>query len=238
MLLNAIIGGRTMEVMFDTGAACSYFGRDQLTAAGAKFFPTGEKTQSQGVGGIVEVEICMCEVRLGDITRTVPLMVAPTGAMTPLLGQTFFNPFRYDIDTSAGIIRFYKKGGSQSEGFDTINVPFVPVGNELEVPISINGHSGTAYFDTGAGCTMLSMNQLRSMGIPVNTDQPMMVSGVGGGSIAFRMRVDRFQVGQVQKNNFDIVASPSCSFSLIGQDFFKDKRFSIDNEARVIKFAH
>ena len=239
MLLNAVVGGRTMEVMFDTGAASSYFGKNQLETAGCKFYPTGQKMQSHGVGGAVDVEICMCEVRLNDIVRTVPLMVASSNSMTPLLGQTFFNPFRFDIDTAAGIIHFYnKKGGGANEGFDTLNVPFVPIGNELEVPISINGSRGKAYFDTGAGCTMFSMLQLARMGIAVPTDHPMMVSGVGGGGIAYRFHVDRLDVGPVQKTNMDLVASPSCSFSLIGQDFFKDKRFTIDNEARVIKFVH
>lgn len=238
MLVNAEIGGRMMEVMFDTGASESFFGRDQLINAGCKFYPTGQSTSSYGVGGEVKVDICACEVRLGDIVRTIPIMVSARNSDIPLLGQGFFNPFRYDIDTSAGVIHFHKKGSHGSEGFDTMNVPFTPAGNELEVVCSINGHDCKAYFDTGAGCTMFSMTALRQAGISVPSDaQPMMVSGVGGGGIAYRFRVDRVALGPVQKSNMEIVASPSCNFCLIGQDFFKDKRFSIDNENRVIKFV-
>jgi clan AA aspartic protease (TIGR02281 family) len=239
MLVNATVGGRQMEVMFDTGAASCYFGRNQLEAAGAKFTPTGQKTQSMGVGGYVDVEICLAEVRLGDIVRTIPLMVASKAEMTPLLGQNFFNPFRYDIDTSAGMVHFYKKGGSSHESFDTMNVPFVQTGNELQVVASINGHETQAFFDTGAGCTMFSMSAARNMGLSIPHDAtPIMVNGVGGGSLAYRFRVDRVALGPVQKSNMEIVVSPSCPVSLIGQDFFKDKRFTIDNEAHMIKFVH
>ncbi len=239
MLVTATVGGRQMEVMFDTGAASCYFGRNQLEAAGAKFTPTGQKTQSMGVGGYVDVEMCLCEVKLGDIVRTIPLMVASKAEMTPLLGQNFFNPFRYDIDTSAGIVHFYKKGGASHEGFDTMNVPFVQVGNELQVVASINGRETQAFFDTGAGCTMFSAAAARQMGISIPHDAtPIMVTGVGGGSLAYRFRVDRLALGPVQKSNMEIVVSPSCPVSLIGQDFFKDKRFTIDNEAHVIKFVH
>ena len=238
MLVNAEIGGRMMEVMFDTGAAQSYFGRNQLTNAGCKFYPTGQKTSSYGVGGKVDVEICACEVRLGDIIRTIPIMVAAQNTDIPLLGQSFFNPFLYDIDTAAGIIHFHRKGAHTSEGFDTMNVPFTPMGNELEVTCSIDGHDCKAYFDTGAGCSLFSLAVLRNMGIsPPSDAQPVMVSGVGGGNIAYRFKVNRLSLGPVQKSPMEIVASPSCSFCLIGQDFFKDKRFSIDNENRVIKFV-
>jgi clan AA aspartic protease (TIGR02281 family) len=239
MLMNATVGGRTMEVMFDTGAAYCYFGRNQLENIGAKIIPTGQKVHPMGVGGTVDAEICLAEVRLGDIVQTVPLMVATKADMTPLLGQNFFNPFQYDIDTSAGIVHFSKKGsGRRSEGFDTMNVPFTKVGNELQVVASVNGHETTAFFDTGAFATMFSMSAAHSMGISIPRDAtPMMVSGVGGGSVAFRFRVDRVSLGPVQKQNMEIVVAPSCPMSLIGQDFFKDKRFTIDNEAQVIKFA-
>jgi predicted aspartyl protease len=236
MLVNASIGGRPMEVMFDTGAASSYFGKNQL--AGAKITATGRKGESTGVGGSVKIEEYIAEVKLGDITRTVPLMVAENSSITPLLGQTFFNPFRYDIDTSAGVIHFYKKGGHNSEGFDTMNVPFVQKGNELEVVVSINGHQTTAFFDTGAGLTMFPLTTLASMGIRVPSNAtPVSIGGVGGAGIAFRFPVERVALGAVQKSNMEIVASPSCPIALIGQDFFKDKRFSIDNEAHLIKFV-
>jgi predicted aspartyl protease len=238
MLVNAEVGGRMMEVMFDTGAEQSYFGRNQLINAGCKFYPTGEKTSSYGVGGKVDVDICACEVRLGDIVRTIPIMVSAQNTDIPLLGQSFFNPFRYDIDTSAGIIHFQRKGAHSNEGFDTMNVPFTPKGNELEVICSIDGHDCKAYFDTGAGCSMFSLAVLQNMGISVPRDaEPLMLSGVGGGGIAYRFRVNRLSLGPVQKSPMEIVASPSCAFCLIGQDFFKDKRFSIDNENRVIKFV-
>jgi clan AA aspartic protease (TIGR02281 family) len=239
MLMNATVGGRTMEVMFDTGAAYCYFGRNQLESIGAKIIPTGQHVHPTGVGGTVDAEICLAEVQLGDIVQTVPLMVATKTDITPLLGQNFFNPFQYDIDTSAGIVHFSKKGSSRrSEGFDTMNVPFTRVGNELQVVASVNGHETTAFFDTGAFGTMFSMSAARSMGLSIPHDaRPMMVSGVGGGSIAFRFRVDRVALGPVQKQNMEIVVAPSCPMSLIGQDFFKDKRFTIDNEAQVIKFA-
>jgi clan AA aspartic protease (TIGR02281 family) len=239
MLMNATVGGRTMEVMFDTGAAYCYFGRNQLESIGAKITPTGQMVHPTGVGGTVDAEICLAEVRLGDIVQTVPLMVATKTDITPLLGQNFFNPFQYDIDTSAGIVHFSKKGSSRrSEGFDTMNVPFTRVGNELQVVASVNGHDTTAFFDTGAFGTMFSMSAARSMGISIPRDAtPMMVSGVGGGSVAFRFRVARVALGPVQKQNMEIVVAPSCPMSLIGQDFFRDKRFTIDNEAQVIKFA-
>jgi predicted aspartyl protease len=238
MLVNAIVNGRPIELMFDTGASGTYFGRPLLERAGIRLQSTGQKGYNTGVSGQVEVEVCLAEIQLGDIVRTIPVSVANAEHGFCLLGENFFNPFRYDIDSSAGVIHFYKKGGSSSEGFDTINIPFVPESNEMRVTFSINGRPFQAYFDTGAGATTICARDFASLGLQIPSDHQLChISGVGGDSVGYVFNVDRVSLGPIQKTNFRIIVAGSSPVSLIGQDFFKDKRFTIDNENRVIKFS-
>ena len=133
-------------MIFDTGASLCLFGQNHLDAAGvtgAKL--TGEKSAVGGVGNTATSTLEeIVSIRVGNITRTMPVSVSAKMSLPPLLGETFYNGYYCDIDSSAGVIRFTKKTSKRrysSTAYDTINVPYETMGNNLVVQAKINGAS-------------------------------------------------------------------------------------------------
>jgi predicted aspartyl protease len=242
IFVNALINGRPMKVMFDTGAASCFFGRSELNNAGVSYVPTGETAAVRGVGSqTVRCDQADLEITLGDITRkTTCLIAVPSAHTEPLIGQTFFKDFRYDIDTTAGVIHFRKKGSRNREAYDTINIPFTEAGNNIVVTAKVNGIECPMFFDTGAFGNLFSFGVWRQMGLSIPSDAEMVVTkGVGGFARGYRFKVGRIELGSIIKTNVEVVVSQSAPpIPLLGQTFFKDKQFSIDNENHVIRFVH
>src|SRR5690606_1159305 len=111
--------------IFDTGAELTVLGLDHLRALGISP-PVGKPTgASVGVGGQVGTWDMTAEVSLGNIRRRMHVAVLEKYEGLPLLGQTFFRGYHYDIDNSAGAIRFSKRGNNRTSGtYDSINIPF------------------------------------------------------------------------------------------------------------------
>jgi len=168
-------------------------------------------------------------------------MVQERFDLPPLLGQTFYNGYQYDIDNQSGVIRFTKKGSSKNNvGFDAIEVPFQTVGNNLVVVAEINGHQCPMYFDTGAGMNLFDMRTFMSMGLSIPSDASMMmVGGVGGSVPGYSFNISSMRLGSIQKNNLPVcvVTTGGPPLPLLGQPFLRDRRFTIDNDKKVIRFS-
>ena len=247
MLVKGAVNGRSIDMLFDTGASICAFGANNLAAIGVTP-PSGKPTRiMQGVGGMVAVREMEVEISLGPIRRHVPIVVSDN-LEQPLLGQTFFSDFAYDIDTAGGFIRLTKKSGGPGGGTqradlypaDAVAVPFRREGNQIVVEAKVNGQPYSMYFDTGASGTVFSFGDLQSLGISVPPDaQGIMGRGVGGGTPGYLMKIDRLELGPVLKSNLSVqVLAQTARRPLLGQSFFGDKRFTIDNDNKVIRFWH
>lgn len=241
LLVEGQLNGRPMPMIFDTGAEGCVFGQNHLDAAGIsqKGKAVGYAT---GVGGNVKITELNAEVSAGSLKRKLPIMIQARLEAPPLLGETFFAGYTYAIDNRAGIIRFNKKGAGKSTngiGFDTIEVPYTPAGKNMLVTIEIEGRPIQACFDTGASGVVLGMNDAAALGLRIPEDSGWGASaGIGGQVTTARFNVRSIKMGAIQKSNFPInVLMSGLPYPLVGQTFFGDRKFTIDQEHRVIHFS-
>ncbi|MBY0547134.1 MAG: retroviral-like aspartic protease family protein [Candidatus Obscuribacterales bacterium] len=240
LYVTGTVNGRSMQMLFDTGAESCAFGQNHLDAAGIT--EKGEFAgYAQGVGGHVKVSQMTAEIQVSNLKRKIPIIVQQKLSAPPLLGETFYEGYAYDIDNSAAIIRFTKKGtrNAGSVGFDTIDVPYTLAGRNMMVTIEVDGRPIAACFDTGAAGVVFGSVDAARCGLQIPEDARLVQSGGIGGTVpsaAFNVRTIR--MGSIQKSNFPVrVLMGSLPYPLVGQTFFGDRKFVIDQEKRVIRFA-
>lgn len=241
-VVDAQVNGRPIAMIFDTGAEACVFGKNHLKQLGINP-PTGEPTgKSSGVGsaGTVGTWEMPVDLRVGNIVRhNFTVAVQDEMPCDPLLGQTFFRDFEYTTDPGANTIAFKKKGATDSLYGDRNAVPFVKEGRELVVNVQINGRSCPMYFDTGADQISFSPGHLKSLGMSIPEDaQEGTSTGIGGSTKSYNFSIDRIVLGPIDKSNVEVsvVEASRMPKPLLGQNFFKDWQFTIDNDRHVIRF--
>lgn len=136
------------------------------------------------------------------------------------------------------------EGGGSSVGdlvgnVQTATVYFENVGNSLFVPASINNRPIKMIFDSGAhGCT-IGLNDAAELGLKTPEGKfTVQHGGIGSEGVVggWNMNVT-LKVGNIEKRNFPIsVMANSATPPLLGQTFFKEFNYSVDNAARSIRF--
>ncbi|MGD9681636.1 MAG: aspartyl protease family protein [Candidatus Obscuribacterales bacterium] len=254
LYLTAYVNNRPIEVMFDTGAEDCAFGKNHLQQLGIALPPGPPIGKAAGVGGEpVDVWAMNASVKVGQIERkNFPIGVQERMSGAPLLGQTFFRDFRYSIEASQsgtrGTIRFVRNdliGGRSSTGSiydrqtNRYEVPFHREGKEMVVQVEINGRPIPMIFDTGAHGVVLDREQMNQVGlsIPDNAEEGLS-SGIAGTVKRFIFPVSRIKMGPIEKTNFQIsiLDQGKLPHPLMGQEFFQEWRYAIDNVHNVMKF--
>lgn len=246
LFLNGSVNGRSLAMMFDTGAEQCHFSRQQLESLGIKVEHNGVKIPVQGIAGMSYSEMIMADIAIGDLRRRIPVLVDDAPLGMPIVGETFFKEFRYDIDNAGGFIKFSKKprAGMASHSYestDVIAVPYKNMGDNMVVMAKVNGMQFPMIFDTGSFAICFSMPQAASLGIRIPSDAKVMATAGAGGTVrAYEFTIDRIELGSIIKTSVPIVVNESSSppLPLLGQPFYKDRRFSVDTEKHLIKFAH
>ncbi|HEY9714677.1 MAG TPA: retroviral-like aspartic protease family protein [Chroococcales cyanobacterium] len=241
--INGQVNGRSHDMVFDTGASATVFGKNHLHELGIQE-PTGKSDgSSMGVGssGTVPYWRMSVTLKVGDIERkNFPILVQDNLMAPPLLGQTFFQDFQYSIHPTAHEITFTRKSSSTASSVgDRNSVPFRREGNELIVMAEVNGRQMAMYFDTGAANCAFSKAQLRSAGIPIPEDAVASQSlGVGGITSAMSFTIRRMKLGPIDKQDVQVSAvdEANMQYPLLGQSFFSDWQYTIDNANHVIHF--
>jgi predicted aspartyl protease len=246
MVVDAYVNNRPVKMIFDTGAEAVVFGKNHLSELGLGA-PKGEATGLSfgvGDGGAQRAWNTTATIKLGQIEKTnCPIAVHEDMPTLPLLGQTFFKDFQYSIQrgqNGGGSIRFRRKNASAGDSIvrDPGAVPFVRQGNEIVVPVEINGRKTNMFFDTGAEQCVFSEAQLRQLGITVPEDAADGRSiGIAGSTATKTFTVARMRLGSVEKNNVSVsmVESYHMPLPLLGQTFFGDLRCELDNEAHLLR---
>jgi clan AA aspartic protease (TIGR02281 family) len=244
MLVDAFVNGRAAKMTFDTGAEGCYFTKDQILALGINP-PEGPPTgTSIGAGGAPVQQWQMpLDIQVGPIRKHIVAGVGASSVDTgpPLLGQSFFAGSEYSIDQGAHAIVFRRKTAASGNAADLYSIPFTKragVGADLQITAEVHGHRCPILFDTGAQTTIMSMSNLQQLGLSVPEDaQKTAIRGVGGERSAYLMTLDELRVGPVVKRGFQVTVVDSGD-GLLGQDFFSDWRFTIDNTNHLIKLFH
>lgn len=244
-MVDAVVNDRPVRMMFDTGASTCLFGQNQFTQARvANVAMTTAKHDIGGVGNTVESgTAALVDLRVGGIRRKMPVMVIKHLDTEPLLGQTFYNGYHYDIDNTAGVIRFVKKTASRKSSYttyDTIDIPFETVGNNMVVKAKINGHECPMYFDTGSYGVVMGMKTAAAVGLHVSRTARRSISqGVGGAVYGYEIYAGRIELGSMQQSGctVTVLMDGEPPMPLLGQSFFKNRRFTVDNEKHLIRFS-
>lgn len=108
--------------------------------------------------------------------------------------------------------------------------------DDIVVDGSINKRRLAFCFDTGASVTLVGKNHLASLGIhPPTTPATGQVGGIGGTIDTWTMKMD-VSIGGITKRIPVRIAEHWDHAPLLGQDFFSDVDYEIDNKGHCINF--
>ncbi len=245
LYVSGAVNSTPLDFVFDTGADHTVIGMDHLAKIGLPR-PSGPPSgQSMGVGNAVTNNWTLSTtVKIGGIERrNFPLLVSDRSGVPPLLGRNFLDPYNYTIDTSGGSILLTKKVTAvASGGYSTTSqggVPFKRVkGGGMVVNVEVNGRTIEMLFDTGAQSCLFSRADVNRLGISVPADaEHEMTQGVGGAMPGLRFPISRMRCGPIDKSNILItVVEQNFGEPLLGQQFFHDFQYTIDDQNNVIRF--
>jgi clan AA aspartic protease (TIGR02281 family) len=112
--------------------------------------------------------------------------------------------------------------------------------NSFVLDAYVNGRPMKMIFDTGAEDCAFGKDNLAAAGLPGPTGKPTGTAhgvGDGGAQATWDMRVD-LKVGTIERKNFEIgVQEKMNDHPLLGQTFFQDFTYTIDNGAHSIHFV-
>lgn len=240
LIVRAQVNGKPLEMLFDTGASTTCVTLDAWRRLGNQV-PTGGATDFvHGVGGKVGVWKRDAEFALGKFKRNLTVTILPEMmGENGLVGQNFFQDLQYNLSGNADYIHIFAKGSqtaSRSIPMNTIDIPFTKVGNNLMVDVLINGKPCQMFFDTGASGVLVDSMTAAMLNLhPTGEYMVGQMGGVGAKSSVYYFNVESIALGDVVKRNIRIGVG-GAGVCLLGQDFFKDRRYVIDNEKQCIRF--
>lgn len=241
------VNGRALDFVFDTGCDQTVIGMDDLVRCGLSK-PSGPPSgKSIGIGNAVtdnwRISVTL---RVGGIERrNFPLLVSDRTGVPPLLGRNFYSPYQFTIDKTGGTINLVKNVTATAQagrhgGYvsGSSGVPFRKLkGGGILVTAEVNGRPIEMLFDTGAQGCLFSSHHMKQLGITIPDDAVDSVGrGVGGSTHTKNFPISRIRLGSVEKSNFVIgVTEIPFGEPLLGQSFFGDCQYTIDDQASVIR---
>lgn len=263
LIVPATVNGVPAQMIFDTGASSTHVSERWLAMLGVKPKYTKYSGRAMGVGGEVNYRVALLTIKVGELERTIPVSVQegsgsigevssnPLSEM-PLLGQTFYKDFIYEIDDNGQKISFKKLASRPNDKTDKKNssqrtnqkladneVPFYYEGNNIIVTVKINGRECEMIFDTGAGSVAFADRHLAACGInrPVDSFSGQ-GGGVGGRREAYAFTLDSVKLGSIEKRGVacHVLLNTPFPKPLLGQTFLQGLKYTIDPGRKVIIF--
>lgn len=248
-IVKAEINGRSLDMMFDTGANFCAIGGNHLKSIGIDPGALKGKTQLCGGsgGGVVAVKVVPLTIKLGKTTRTVDFFLQPEMPTAPLVGHNFVLGFQYEMNNQLQIVRLRKQGAGRTASAaaaaridprDRNAVPFVMSGKSIVVPVEVCGKEVPMVFDTGCDGIAFPARVWQQLNLPnaklVGTG---MARGIDGVTPCYMYKVDRIDFGPVSLKDVPVTVSvPGPSLPLLGQRVLGTEKFVIDETSHVIRF--
>lgn len=141
--------------------------------------------------------------------------------------------------------RQQRHGQEASGGGDDLSMPpecrvsFTKESNCMIVDGRVNGRSTRMLFDTGAENVVFGMNHIQEMGINLGkSEQTVNVTGSGSrGSQKSEVHLVELSLGNIVRKNFPIlVMEHADNYPIIGQRFFNELKYTVDNNSNCITF--
>jgi predicted aspartyl protease len=254
VVVDGSINGRSIPMIFDTGASSCTVTLQQLKSLGIEA-PKGNPTgYAGGVGSAHKIAAwtILADLKLGKLERRqFPLTVIDSEIGMPLLGETFYRDLEYSIDAASSSISFKTKNSTSvlrvtsakagvtvgADGKYVYNVPFTMEGKSIIVTAKIAGQPCQMIFDTGADISMFTARQVRDLHIQLQpTGKMIHVGGISGKTEAQVYLVNNVQLGPIDKPIVCAVTdNAAMPRPLMGQDYFREYPYSIDHANGVIK---
>ena len=260
IIVSATINNVATKMLFDTGAAVTLCRQSYLESEKIPMGKTSRTGRISGAGGEVDTRSGLAEIGVGDLKRTVPLVIQQDQSEAryglnafnklPILGQNFYKDFTCEIDDSEKTITLHRipphqlssvQGNSNKGNSNSINeVPFRREGNNIFVTAMVNGRECEMVFDTGAHSVVFSDRHLSRYGInrPVQATKTDAASAIGGKKAAYNFNLKRLQLGPIVKKNVPctLAIHGNLSHPLLGQTFLKGLKYTIDPVHNLIRF--
>jgi len=247
MRIDCFLNNRPIKMVFDTGATGIVIGKNQLEEIGLKP-PDGDPTGHSG-GSAIDGEqpywMMKADLKVATVFRSnIPIKVISYNSGPPLLGQTFIQDFDYVIDSSAGVIRLTRKDvhnplRNSLPLSQASSIPFRWEGTKMVVNVEVNGHPYPMYFDTGnsAAAITFAMSDVKALNLNTEESEGATTGGVTGTGSALRFKVKRLKFGPIEKFDVPVLANYSAlERPLVGQQMYEGYEFTVDNDAKLIKF--
>lgn len=234
--VKCLVNGRPVSMLFDTGAEMCAVDQDTARSVGLNIPKDAPTTQVTGSVGVENARVVNTQIELGKIKRTVPLMVLEK-SKHQVLGMSFYGDLQYRIDNSLHAISFAKDASSMGD-YNTEDIPFTKRGKDIIVEVKVNGKAFPMCFDTGAQGTIFPGAALAGGGSGWELVGQNTASGIGGqGGVKGVYRVNTLELGRIRKNNMEVVVDPNFThpYGLLGQDFYGDKTYTIDQTNNRIR---
>lgn len=243
--IEVLVNNRPMTFHLDTGAGSTMIGANQLEQLGLGRPVQGQTFQSRGVGERQNMKAWQqrLDLKVGNIyTRDFPVMVQDYYEGEPLLGRDFLSDWDVNINESTRQVTFIRKGSetAHAQARGTMDVPFVLEGRHMVVDGFVNGKPYKFYFDTGADGVCFSMNDLHKLDMEdvTATARQGYSEGVGGKTLTYIFPINSLKVGPISRENFQVqaVENSQMNHPLLGQSFFGEYNYQIDEVHKVIHF--
>ncbi|QQR58130.1 MAG: clan AA aspartic protease [Candidatus Melainabacteria bacterium] len=249
IMVDVRINGRTMPMVFDTGAPGICIDKEMAQSLGLAV-PRGKADGATGGSSnttTIDFWNINATVQVGPISKdNTRVKIYEKIHTRPLLGQGFFKDFDYTIDHSAKCIEFRKKGMSNSGGKGySIPFTFKKEGRRIIVEVDINGKKGPVMLDTGntaSGIAFHSKEQMKKFGINELPEDAQLAttSGVSGSGSCYTFNLPRIKLGPIEKTNLNADLANEVDddedLPLLGQEMLSGWQFTIDMEKKVIHF--
>ncbi len=242
LLLPVSINGKTCLMLFDTGADDITIGKKQLEDLGFEVPANLPANFVQGVGAPVRCWDMKATVKVGNILRhDFPINVEDGAPLHPIIGQNFFQDRRYTVDLASGriLISAADQENAGKLGAENCSLSFEKIGNQMLVPVTIDGQPTKMIFDTGADGITFNREQACQANLLVPADAKKEIHwGVGGLLEGTGFNVGEVSMGPITRANVkvSVIDSPAMPYPLMGAHFLKDWTYTIDNAKRTISF--
>jgi predicted aspartyl protease len=239
MVVNGWVNNRPMRMWFDTGAT-AHFGKNDLAAAGIPL-PQGKPDgyTTGWAGTIVPIWHMYADVRIGDVSRRLPISVEENSTLPPLIGTDFTRGYEVEIDRAGKRLNLKrnKPGGDTSKLDSLYDLPCTTSGHDVFLKMTVNKRQCDVFIDTGASNTIINAATADRLGIEIPPDAPsMMFTGVGGGTRMRQVPLD-VTLGPITRHDFPVFIGGKAG-NCIGQDLMSGWRFKVDRDRHLVRFFH
>ena len=254
-VFDATMNGKTVQMMFDTGAEVSLITPQTVARLHIPVFYNHTMMVFGAGGSVGTSDAVVKQFQMGVAVGTTfkfPVVslanrhVPELARIGGLIGEDVFHNYDVDIDfphNQALLIdtRHCHTVIPWSSALHPVRFHTAPNGS-AEFPISLNSHRVEAIFDTGAGGLAMSRSEFNALGL--NADHPQKIAeihGLGVGGPAFGITVYRLRdatVGGVAWHHPIVDVGGQIgeigSFVLIGENFIRDHEIYISFSRRML----